>query len=113
MKINPKKITVRSYIEDHCHSRRFKKNFARDKHELLKSIALANSHTRVHSYGDYNLVVDRKYNVLDLDDGVDDRIVDNIPYFELERFIGKWNDEQNMTAELKTLSDKYWEAPEY
>lgn len=113
MKINSKKITVRSYIEDHCRGRRFKKNFARDKHELLKSVALTDSHTRVHYYGKYELVVDRKYQVLDLDDGVDDRIVDNIPYFELERFIGKWNDEQKMIAELKTLSDKYWEAPEY
>lgn len=113
MEINPKKITVRSYIDDHCRDRRFKKNFARDKHELLKSVALTDSHTRVHYYGKYELVVDRKYQVLDLDDGVDDRIVDNIPYFELERFIGKWDDEQKMIAELKTLSDKYWEAPEY
>ena len=51
--------------------------------------------------------------MLDLGDSVDDRIVDNIPYFELERFIGKWNDEQRMIAELKALSDKYWEVPEY
>lgn len=51
--------------------------------------------------------------MLDLDDGVDDRIVDNIPYFELERVIGKWNNDQKMIAELKALSDKYWEAPEY
>lgn len=113
MKMNSKKITARSYIEDHCRSRRFKKMFARDKSELLKSIALANNHTRVHSYGDYSLVVDRKYQVLNLDDGVGDRIVDNIPYFELERFIGKWNNDQKMIAELKALSDKYWEAPEY
>lgn len=113
MKINSKKITVRSYIKDCCHDRRFKKMFACDKHELLKSVALTDSHTRVHYYGKYELVVDRKYQVLDLYDGVDDRVVDNIPYFELERFIGKWNNDQKMTAELKALSDKYWEAPEY
>lgn len=114
MKINSRKITIRSYIADHCRGRRrFKKKFARDKHDLLKSVALTDSHTRVHYYGKYELVVDRKYQVLDLDDGVDDRIVDNIPYFELERFIGKWNNDQKMIAELKALSDKYWEAPEY
>lgn len=76
MKIDPKKITVRSYIGDHCRGRRFKKNFARDKRELLKSVALTDSHTQIHYYGKYELVVDRKYQVLDLDDGVDDRIVD-------------------------------------
>ncbi|MRN06246.1 hypothetical protein EAI26_02385 [Lactobacillus sp. 0.1XD8-4] len=107
------KITVKSYIKDHRHNRRLKKASAHDKRELLKSITLANSHTRVHSYGDYNLVVDRKYKVLELDDGVGDRIIDNIPYIELERFIGKWNDEQEMIGELKTLVDKYWEVPEY
>jgi|SRR5699024_2956633 len=107
------KITVKSYIKDHRHNRCLKKASAHDKCELLKSIALANSHTRVHSYGDYNLVVDRKYNVLDLDDGVADRIIDNIPFVELERFIGKWNDEQKMIIELKVLADKYWRVPEY
>ncbi|MBB1096299.1 hypothetical protein LTY36_08140 [Limosilactobacillus agrestis] len=103
------KITVKSYIKDHRH----KRAFARDKCELLKSIALTNSHTRVHSYGDYNLVVDRKHNVLDLDDGVADRIIDNIPLVELERFIGKWNDEQTMIIELRALADKYWRVSEY
>ena len=107
------KITDKSYIKGHRHNRRLKKASAHDKRELLKSIALANSHTRVHSYGDYNLVVDRKYNVLDLDDGVADRIIDNIPFVELERFIGKWNDEQKMIIELKVLADKYWRVPEY
>lgn len=51
--------------------------------------------------------------MLDLDDGVADRIIDNIPFVELERFIGKWNDEQKMIIELKVLADKYWRVPEY
>lgn len=44
MKINSRKITIRSYIADHCRGRRrFKKKFARDKHDLLKSVALTDS----------------------------------------------------------------------